>query len=117
MTSSVFVATTKLFRGRLKTTRNDYESMSVNDVYLDWRRILDHKVSVRGRIQDLTAMYAIRDVDGGGMVFVDVSHAPRADRAEIIGCNMECAVTIRGTITTDFASVAPELLAERISKE
>jgi len=43
----------------------EYEQLSVNDVYLDWRQLMGHKVSVRGRIQDLVADYTLRDVDGG----------------------------------------------------
>jgi hypothetical protein len=107
------------------TKNNDeYEKMTVNDVYLDWRQLLEHKVSVRGIFQDLSAFFMIRDVEGGGVVEVDVSRAPRSDRATVAGCNINCVVTVRGivmdnqgsNVVTDM-SIAPRIYAEFISKE
>ena len=106
------------------TNNDEYETMTVNDVYLDWRQLLGHKVSVRGTFQDLSAFFMIRDVEGGGVVEVDVSRAPRSQRATVAGCNVNCVVTIRGIVLDDQRSdvatdmsVAPRIYAEFISKE
>ena len=100
----------------LPTNNNDrYQSMTVNDVYLDWNKLKGKQVSVRGSFQDLVSTGAMRDIEGGGLVFVDTSRAPRTDRAIVAGCN-PCIVRIKGRVFP-FNGVGPGIAAESISKE
>jgi hypothetical protein len=57
----------------------------------------------------------ITDPDGGGQVFVDISHAPRSGRAAIAGC-VNCIVALRGTVFA-FNDVTAGINADWISKE
>ena len=95
--------------------QQDYKAMTVNDVYLDWQALLGRRVSVRGKLIEMPGAAMITDPDGGGQVFVDISHAPRPDRAAVAGC-VNCIVALRGTVFA-FNDVAAGISADWISKE
>jgi hypothetical protein len=95
--------------------QQDYKAMTVNDVYLDWKTLVGRKVSVRGKLIDMPNVEVITDPDGGGMVFVDISHAPRAGRAAVAGC-VGCIIALRGTVFA-YNDNAAGINADWISKE
>jgi len=95
--------------------QQEYKAMTVNDVYLDWNALVGRKVSVRGKFTDMSSVAAITDPDGGGMVFVDISRAPRSGRAAVAGC-VGCIVALRGTVFA-YHGAAAGINADWISKE
>ncbi|TBG52621.1 hypothetical protein [Rhizobium leguminosarum] len=92
--------------GQEMGVQNDgYEPISVIDLKLDSAKLLNHKISVRGKLGVLgdDAFLADPDQDADySQVTVDISGLTRADRKYILqNCQDDCEITVNGVVISD----------------